>query len=378
MESLTRLALISPNKQVYSETFIKAHKELLDAKTFYYYGGYLPNSLEGEGLLNTGNILVRGLRLINQKLNESLKTGRFTLYEDLLRKSFLRNRIEVVMAEYGPTGCAVLSVCRALKIPLIVHFHGVDASKKSVLKEYQGGYKEIFEYAKSIIVVSKPMRETLINLGAPEEKLVYNPCGANSSFLDVVPTYSENAFLSIGRFVDKKAPYYTILAFNKILGKTPDATLYMAGDGVLLNACKNLVRYLGIEKNVHFLGVISPKEFQNRLSKVKVFLQHSVIAENGDTEGNPVGIMEAQAAGIPVVSTYHAGIPEVVNNGETGILVSEHDVEGMAKAMSKLLSSDEEIIKMGTAAKKRIKAHFTLDHHIQSLNDVIHSAVEKS
>lgn len=370
-----RIALLSPNQNAYSETFIQAHKNLLEGKVIYYYEGVLPKNLEGEGNLLGGGGLKKFRRIINNRVRRILGIKVLSIHEEALLRSFWKNKTQVVFAEYGTTGSSIVSVCKKLNLPLIVHFHGYDASIKSVLEQYREPYNALFSYASHIIVVSRPMERALEELGAPKEKLVYNPYGPDGDFFQVEPTYSEKALLSVGRFVDKKAPYFTILAFSKVVAEHPDARLYMGGDGALLNVCKNLVKYLGLEKNVQFLGVITPEQFRQKLSVVRAFVQHSMTAENGDMEGSPVAIMEAQAASVPVISTIHAGIPEVVAHGGSGLLVEEGDVEGMAQSMLSLLSDRQLAEKFGKRGREIIQEKFLMERHIDKLNEYIQAAV---
>src|SRR5690606_24305968 len=117
-------------------------------------------------------------------------------------------------------------------------------------------YRRMFDYCSSIIVVSKHMQRRLLELGAPQEKVVYNCYGPTNPKKDrSMPQMLR--FISVGRFVDKKAPYLTILAFLEVLRSFPRAILSLVGDGPLEFACKNLVRALGIGDNVEFLGVLS-------------------------------------------------------------------------------------------------------------------------
>ena len=141
--------------------------------------------------------------------------------------------------------------------------------------------------------------------------------------------------MAAGRFVDKKAPHLTLLAFRKVLEHFPDAELVIVGDGPLLPVCRDLVRYYRMDANVTLPGVVTPGEVCEQFSHCAAFVQHSVTGRNGDMEGTPVAVLEAAAAGLPVIATRHAGIPDVVCHGQTGLLVDEHDVDGMATAMQK-------------------------------------------
>jgi colanic acid/amylovoran biosynthesis glycosyltransferase len=366
------IALFSINKNVYSETFVAAHKNLLQGRIFYYYGSRLAHiQLENSDL----KLFDRGLKKqIRRKLSKSY--GNRTEPQSLLYKSLLDNKIDVILVEYGTLAHKLLPLFRICNIPYVIHFHGYDASVRSVIEECDH-YKEAFAKASKVIAVSKFMKHSLEKLGCPKEKLLLNTYGPNDLFLKVKATKEKLELLAIGRFVDKKAPYFTILAFSKVLEKVPNAKLIMAGDGPLMNMCENLVEYLGIKTSVSFPGVVTPDEFRKLLSTCRAFVQHSIIAANGDMEGAPVAILEAQAAAVPVISTYHAGIPDVVTNKVTGLLIAEKDVEGMTNAMLTLLKDKSLAQKMGLKARKNIMANFTMNDHIEKLNAVLLELIKK-
>lgn len=362
------IALLSPNQNAYSETFIQAHKNRLNGKVYFYYSGILPTKLEGGNLINS-----RRLRILDI-IKGHFNLNKFSLPEIALINSFKKNKIDVILAEYGDTAQKALKICKHLNLPLIVHFHGYDASVFEIIKN-TNNYKEVFETAGFVVVVSKKMHQDLLNFGCPEQKLIYNVCGPNDEFFNVQPNFSKQQFIAIGRLVDKKAPYYLILSFLKVIKKFPKAKLIMAGDGPLLDTCKNLVIYYSLEANVSFVGVISPEEYRDYLSVSLAMVQHSIKADNGDSEGTPVGILEASAAGLTVISTKHAGIPDVIIDGITGLLVEEHDVDGMAENMIQLLKDPEIAKEMGAKGKLNIKENFTLKRHIDVLDELIEKAV---
>lgn len=364
------IALLSPNKNVYSETFIQAHKERLKGKIFYYFDGKLPGRLEGNYLNNS-----RRARIIHI-VKGHFRLNKFSLEEQALITSFRKNKIDLVFAEYGGTGEKIAPVCEELKLPLIVHFHGYDSSRFDQLKKHQN-YQAVFRYATSVIVVSKKMFQDLLALGCPREKLICNVYGPREEFFEVVPKFVTQDFISVGRFVDKKAPYYLILSFVEVVQKMPQARLIMAGDGNLINTCKNLVKYYGLEDRILFVGVISSGQFIKYLKNSIAYVQHSITAEDGDAEGTPVTVLEASAAGLPVISTYHAGIPDIVIHGKTGLLVQEHDVKGMANAMIAVLEDPSLARKMGNEGKKRINMNFSLDKHIAALDNLIKKTLRR-
>ncbi len=146
---------------------------------------------------------------------------------------------------------------------------------------------------------------------------------------------------------------------KKVIEKIPYARLIMSGDGPLLNSTKNIVKILGIEDNVIFTGIITPEEYRAFLLHCRAYVQHSIIADDGDMEGTPVAIMEASAAGVSVISTIHAGIPDIIIDGKTGFLNKELDVDGMAANMILLLEDKDLAVRLGNAGKQRMSEHFT-------------------
>jgi len=311
------------------------------------------------------------------KIKRKFKKPSYTyLMWSVLIQSMIDNAIDVILIEFGTHAHSLLPFLKQIDIPFVVHFHGYDASVDSIIKDCNN-YSEVFERATSIIVVSTEMKEKLVKLGCERSKITYTPCGPNDTFLEVKPTYSKEQLIGIGRFVDKKAPYFTILAFAKALKEVPNAKLFLAGTGQLLNMCQNIVTYYNISDSVSFLGVITPEEFRAILSESRAYVQHSITSDIGDMEGTPVAIMEAQASGVPVISTRHGGIKDVILEEETGLLCDEKDVDEMAKSMIRLLKNKSEAQIMGQKARKRILEKYTMTHHIKTIDTVLEQAVLK-
>jgi glycosyltransferase involved in cell wall biosynthesis len=234
----------------------------------------------------------------------------------------------------------------------------------------------LFRLAAALVAVSQPMRRKLIALGAPPEKVHYNPCGVDClAFTGAAPGAALPVLLAVGRFVEKKAPHLTIEAFARAVRGCPDARLRMIGDGPLLATCRDLVARLGLGDVVQFLGPQPPEVVRQEMRQARAFVQHSAEALSGDCEGLPVGILEAGASGLPVVSTRHAGIPEAVLDGETGLLTDERDVAGMSVAMQRLLHDPQLASRLGQAAQQRIRAGFSMERSIKGLWGVIQSCI---
>lgn len=364
------IALLSPNRDAYSETFIHAHKQWLKGNISFYYGEIFFLHLESQGYLIPKSFFRRALNNLLSRYVYKL-----SLFEYLLFKSFKKQKIQLVFAEFGTSGTKVLNVCKKLRLPLVVHFHGYDAYVKNVLAENKLAYADMFAYASKLIVVSRHMKDQLIHLGCPAEKLVLNVYGPDPSFFSADPLFIESKFVAVGRFVDKKAPYYLILAFKKVIEKHPDATLVIGGDGPLYEACSNMVNAMKLQKSISLPGKVSREQFLKLLGQANGFVQHSITASSGDCEGTPVAILEAMAASLPVVSTRHTGIGELIIDGETGWLVDEHDIDAMTDRIISLLENKEFAKKMGRKGRELVKQQYTIVQHVEKLNEVIAQSI---
>ena len=361
----SNIAIFSPSQNPYSETFIQAHKNGLKGTVFYYYG--IGANIQLEGFSKLMPTFLYKAHRIYAKFSKKPSTY---LWQQRLLYSLKANKIDAILVEYGTHAHHLCSVLQVSKLPITVHFHGYDASIYHVIKACNN-YERVFKLAKNVIAVSKVMYTKLLDLGCPKNKLIYNVYGPQPIFETVQPSFTKKQFIAVGRFTDKKAPYYTLLAFKQVLVKHPNATLVFAGDGELYNTCKNLINHFKLEKSVTLLGVINAERFTTLLNESLAFVQHSITADNGDMEGTPVAVLEASAAGLPVISTYHAGIPDVIIHNETGLLCDEHDVEAMRLNMLKVLDDVGFARQLGRAGKMHIKSNFSLDKHINTLQDVL-------
>jgi glycosyltransferase involved in cell wall biosynthesis len=362
------ISVVTPYLPAMSETFIRGHIEGLPAKVVLIYGW--PPSVDGRPVLSAPRRAFHKLwRIASGEDLDRVTTAAYV-------KAFRRHRVAAVLAEYGTTGVIVFAACRQLGIPLIVHFHGYDASVHSVLKENAQAYRDMFRDAAAVIAVSRPMQRKLISLGAPAEKVHYNPYGVDCrEFAGADPAAAPPVFVGAGRFIEKKAPDLTLQAFAEARRKVPEARLRMVGDGPLLDRCCELAVELGVADGVTFLGAQPHAVVREEMRRARCFVQHSVVAASGDSEGTPVSVLEAGASGLPVISTRHAGISDVVAEGETGFLVDEHDVASMASYMVRLAKDPALAGKLGQAARLRIQASFSKEQSFGRLWTIIESSI---
>lgn len=351
-----------------TETFINSHIQNLPSRVLVIEGWR--QKIDGRMVLSLPRrIFYKFLRIVSGSNLEREQTAAYT-------KAYRENNVSAVLAEYGTTGTLTTEACSRLKIPLIVYFFGYDANLRSVLEEYSQLYQVMFREAASIIAVSRSIKAKLVALGAPPDKVHVIPCGVDCDrFAGGSPAKSEPLFLAVGRFTEKKGPQFTIRAFAKTHAAYPSARLRMIGDGPLLEECVILAKELGLEGVIEFSGTLAHSELETAMQQARCFVQHSVEASSGDSEGTPVAILEAGASGLPVISTRHAGIPDVVIEGETGFLVDERDFEGMAEHMILLAQDPVLAQRMGEAARRRIAHDFSIEGTILRLWRIIEACM---
>lgn len=367
-----KLCIAYPNRNNYSETFIHNHLTHLKPE-ITLSGGWRPYlTKENESI-----ITIPASELIRIGIKRILSGLYPNFYTYFLTKYLQREKPDVLLAEYGITGVAVMEACQKTNTRLVVHFHGFDASHRPTIEQYRKHYKRLFEIVDKIVVVSNDMAVQLIALGAPESKVINNPYGVETQkFYGANPQQTEKIVLAVGRFTGKKAPHLTLKAFDKVLVKHPDAQLVMIGGGELLAAAQKLAEELNMKHAVQILGIKSLADVAEWQRKARVFVQHSIVnPENGDSEGTPNTVLEASAAGLPIVSTRHAGIKEAVEHGETGYLVKEGDFLQMAEYLSELLEKPTLAQTMGEKARLKMRNEYEMETRIRKLKAILEHSI---
>jgi glycosyltransferase involved in cell wall biosynthesis len=367
------LCVISPQENAYSQTFVRAHKELLPAKIKSLYAKDYENFSDDNGPLVGPELAGRLGRAL---LRRSLKLDREFFQQRALARFLERNRVDAVLAEFGPTATLVMEACEKMSVPLITHFHGFDAYRQRTLETFGRRYDQLFDISAAIVAVSRDMQAQLIKLGAPADKVHYNSCGVEPSvFKGADPLHSPPTFVAVGRFVNKKAPHLTLLAFKATLESCPEARLVMIGDGPLWEACRQMTMSLGLSGVVELQGVRPQAEVATTMQQARAFVQHSIRPHDGDSEGTPVAVLEASASGLPVVSTLHAGIKDAVIHEKTGFLVEEGDIHRMSEHMTRLARDPQLAANLGKAGREWVSSEYSMEKSINKLWSIIEATI---
>jgi colanic acid/amylovoran biosynthesis glycosyltransferase len=338
-----------------SETFIDAYECTLPFSVTSLYGeSALPTHAGTDVLHYPGKFLRKARNAITSRLFGYDKSTLCYI------AAFRRLRPHVVIAQYGHVGVRVSTACRACSIPLIVFFRGYDAHADWVIERFGNQYASLFQQAFAIVAVSQAIRTKLLEMGADSEKVFYSPSGVDcNKIVASNPRIQPPHFLAVGRLVDKKGPHLTLIAFAKALQQVPGMRLTLVGEGPLASVCRDIVRSLGLQESVNLIGSRAHDEVLSLMRESRGFLQHSLVAFNGDSEGTPNSIMEASASALPVIATRHGGIPEVVLHGETGYLVQEHDVVAMSENICRIAVNPDLAYQLGIRGREHMVNNFT-------------------
>lgn len=366
---MARILIASPNRNAYSETFIRAHIEHLgDVAAVLTDGAPPTRDAQGRPLLTNG--------LLHRAWRKVTGTSPEQALQQAIADRIRQERVQVVLAEYGTSGDALLPACRATGVPLVAHFHGIDAFHEDLLAKHRR-YAALFADAAAVVVVSREMEAQLLHMGCPRARLHYNCYGVDPArFAPVDAARSDKRFVSVGRFVDKKAPHLTVLAFHRAWQQDPAIRSTFIGDGPLLESTVRLARALGLADAITFTGALPHEQVAEHMAGARAFVQHSVVSFRNDHEGTPLSVLEAMARALPVVATRHGGITDVVEEGASGLLCDEGDVDAMAADLLRLAADPAHAASMGARGRRLVEERYTQKHSIARLRTILDEAAQ--
>lgn len=280
-------------------------------------------------------------------------------------RSFLdAHGVTAVLAEYLDVWVDVLPALLAGDRRVVAHGHGYDVTMRLRDPWWRERYRE-WERASAVVTMSQVSRERLER----EARLRAHVVPYGVPVREAAPRHRPRdrvRCLMTGRLVAKKAPHLSARAFALAAAEDPRLHLTVVGEGPLRALLEE------VAAPIDLLGALPNHRVLELMGGHDVFLQHSVVdPETGDEEGLPVAILEAMAHGLPVVATRHAGIPEAVVDGETGLLVGEGDVDGMAAAIARLAADPDERARMGLAGWERARGWFSIESEIAALREIL-------
>lgn len=365
--------LLSP-----SETFILRQAETLRESIPYYVGSRRVSGLQ----LPAERTLV-----VNQGgLSGMAYEAAFKLWGVAPRlKRRLRDLNPALLhAHFGLDGAKALPLVEDLRVPLLVTFHGYDATIRDEQARHSSYSHRLYlrrreplqREARLLIAVSEFIKKRLVEgQGFPPEKILVHYIGVDTQTFRPDPVVArEPVVLFVGRLVEKKGCEYLIRAMGKVQATIPEVELVIVGDGPLRPTLERLAD--GLLRRYRFLGVQSPESVRAWMNRASVFSVPSITAESGDSEGFGLVFAEAQAMGTPVASFFSGGIPEAVAHGETGLLAPERDWEALAADILLLFSNEVLWRRLSEAGQRRVRDLFDL-HRQTGLLEEIYSQVQR-
>jgi glycosyltransferase involved in cell wall biosynthesis len=342
-----------------SMTFIRSHAEALSRYQPVYAGAHRVEGLElpAERVVTADSGGLTGA-VAEFMFRRFRVAGRFA---DQLSQF----QPVVLHAHFGLSGPSALTLARALKIPLVITYHGRDATitdaeaRKSWRgREYLRGRARVMKHVAIVIAVSDFIRARLIAKGYPEHKIVTHRNGIDLAYFRRGEQRRESLVLFVGRFVEKKGCEYLVRALARLRAQGHPARGVLVGDGPLRPTLERLAGESGAD--VTFTGFLPLPEVRDWLAKAHVVAVPSVTASNGDSEGLPTVILEAQAMGTPVVATRHAGNAEGVLEGRSALIVAERDVGGLAESVRYFLEDAGAVESFGKAGRAFVESQFDI------------------
>ncbi|MFT4181801.1 MAG: glycosyltransferase [Rhizobium sp.] len=320
---------------------------------------------------------IGGLRPQIEQLPHALKDKVSTALDMLSVRRL--NEFDAVIAHFGQNGARVARLKKRCQIrpPIVTIFHGFDVGvpfRENGLSQY----RDLFKLGALNLTVNSRFRDMLIEGGAPCEHTAVHHMGID---VEQIPYHRRRRdgttlqLISVCRLIEKKGIEFALRALAKLRASHGDFDWHytIIGDGPLREDLEHLARELGLLQQVTFLGSRPHHDVKQWLSQSHAFILPSVTAANGDVEGIPVALMEAMASGLTVVSSYHSGIPELIEDGTTGFLAPERDVDALADKIAWIIENPHPCDGIADAARQKIETDYNTDR----LNDQLAAMVTK-
>ena len=276
----------------------------------------------------------------------------------------------LIHAHFGGDGWLISRAAQQAGVPLVITLHGRDIGTQAATpglrgRRYRRNLRTAFDRAALILTVSEYLRTRAIALGADPAKVRVHYTGVTIP-VAATPVDTEWDVLFVGRFVEKKGIDDLIEALGLLTDLRPRALFI--GDGPQFDSIRERAAALNLDAT--FLGMQNPSVVHERMAASKILVSPSRTASNGDVEGLPTVILEASSRSVPVISTYHSGVPEAVADGETGLLCRERDRPALAAAIARLLTDEPMRLRLGAAARSRAEADFDIAIQTARLEDL--------
>lgn len=357
----------------FSETFIREQLQSYRNWRGILIGQKLVHQLDLENL---------DVRLVGNAMGRAgffMQEARKYLGLSGLWRALLCDRPRLLHAHFGPDAIAAAPIAHLLGLPLIVTLHGYDINIRPQWWKSGNGGPAMRRYPHALlklaarpdvhfIAVSNAIRHQAILYGIPSQKITTQYIGVDVSRIrpGPIPIHKRPPrILFVGRLVEKKGCEYLLKAARVVKARIPDLEVVIVGDGPLLAGLKHLSRELDV--GASFAGALTAGEVKTELDRAQLLCLPSIHARNGDAEGFGLVLLEAQAAGVPVISSAMGGAEEGIAHGITGYQVEEGEVDALAGRINEVLANPHKAAAMGKAGRDFVSSRFDIHQCTQSL-----------
>lgn len=292
------------------------------------------------------------------------------------------SRPSIVHAHFAIDGAKALPLAERLGVPLVVTLHGYDVMRTDAAhartargRAYLRGRGRLWSRASFFVCVSEAVRTRAVEVGFPVAKLRVLPIGIDVAALvprQLLP--AESLVLFVGRLVPKKGCDVLIEAFARLQKVLPTARLRIVGDGPERVRLEAMASRLTV--GTEFAGVQTAQQVLKEMRAARCLAAPSVTAADGDAEGLPTVLYESLALGVPVATTRHAGIPELIAHEETGLLADEGDSAALAGNLHRLCTEDALARRLAIDGRRVVEDRFSMATQTRALEGLYEEAIE--
>jgi colanic acid/amylovoran biosynthesis glycosyltransferase len=289
---------------------------------------------------------------------------------------------DIIHCQFGPLGLKAMSLRNLgiLKGKLITSFRGYDISQ--YLRQHGDDvYNELFDTGDFFLTNCEYFKRRLLKLGCDEKKVIVHRSGLDCTRFVFSPRRPHPdgriRIATTGRLMEKKGIEYGIRAVAKLAKVNQNIEYNIIGDGPLRQDLQQLIQSLNVSDVVKLLGWKHQQELIEILNNSHIFIAPSVTALNGNEDAPVNTLKEAMAMGLPVIATYHGGIPELVEDGISGFLVPERDADAISQKLSYLIEHPQVWPQMGLAGRGYIEQHYDLNKLNDELVEIYRQLLSK-